>query len=173
MGIVTKRNGKILMILGMLLIVTGLFGSMMLYAMFGEESAYTPLAGFFIFLLFFIGPPIALVGIPLFIIGAKRLPSKLMDLLKSGINIQTRAKISFLAQQLAINERDVVDIISRLRSNGQPISIDHSTMDAIYNPELLASSAKIRKPSMTLYEKLTVIGSLLSILVSIIVALLK
>ena len=141
MRIATKRNGKILMILGVLLIVIGLFGFEILIAMFGEPAIYTPLAGLFIYLLFLIGPPIALVGIPLFIVGARRLPSKLMELLKGDANLRTRARIGFLAQQLGISEKDVVSTVFRLRSNGEPILIDNSALEVIYNPTLSPPTA--------------------------------
>ena len=170
MGIASKRNGKILMGFGLLLIAIGFIGFEALIAMFGEASIYTPLSGLFVFLLVLIGPVIALVGIPLFIIGSKRLPSKLMEILKSTKD--KRAKVSFLSQQLDISEKDVISTLSRLKSNGEPILIDDSTLEAVYNSTLSPQSTKIKKPSMTFYEKLTVILTIIGILVSILVALL-
>jgi len=175
MGIVTKRNGKILIGLGVLLIITGFFGIEILYALYGESSyahalGLSLLSGFCFFVL---GPMFAVIGIPLFIIGAKRLPSKLMGIFTSGPQIRTCAKISFLAQQLAIKEKDVTSIISRLKSNGEPVSIDYSTSEVIYDPTLLSPSTKIKKPSMTLYEKLTVIFTIIGIISSFVIALLK
>jgi len=173
MGIVTKRNGKILMILGVLLIVIGFLGYEILIEIFGEAVIWTPLAGLFIYLLVLIGPPIALVGIPLFIVGARRIPSRLMQTVKGETDIRTRCNIGFLAQQLGIKEKDVRSTVSRLRSNGEPISIDVSTSEVIYNPALSPPSTKIKKPSMTLYEELGVIFTILSILITSIIAFLK
>jgi len=185
MGIVRKRNGKILMILGVLFIVFAFFGIIIIPRSVYEQAEqtriypwYTTMLG----LMFMLGPIIAVVGIPLFIIGAKRMPSKLILILKSCEDM--RAKISFLAQQLAINEKDVISTISRLKSRGEPVSIDDSTFEALYAPTLSpptrpresSSQLKVKRrhePSMTLYEKLGVILTIISIIVSIIVALLK
>jgi len=173
MGIITKRNGKILMGLGVLLIITGFFGMEILYVMFGESSTYLGLGMVFAFCFFVLGPMFAVIGIPLFIIGAKRAPLKLMGIFQSGPHIRTRAKISFLAQQLAIKEKDVISTVSRLKSNGEPVSIDYSTSEVIYDPTLLSPSTEIKKASMTLYEKLTVVFTIIGIIVSIIIALLR
>jgi hypothetical protein len=176
MGFITKRKGKILMLLGVLLIIVGFFGITMIPRSVYEQAEQTGTYPWYTIVLsfvFILGPFVAVVGIPVFIIGAKRAPLKLMDIFKSSSHIRTRAKISFLAQQLAIKEKDVISTVSRLRSNGEPVSIDYSTSEAIYDPTLLSPSTKIKKPSMTLYEKLTVIFTILSIIVSIIIALLK
>lgn len=138
-----------------------------------EGWYYPTLLGNIVLICFLLGPALAVVGLPLFIIGAKRIPSKLMEILKSSVPMRARAKIGFLAQHLAINEKDVISTVSRLRSNGEPISIDYSTSEVIYNPTLSPPSAKIKKPSMTSYEKLTVICTILGIVVGIITILLK
>lgn len=178
MGIVTKRNGKILMMLGVLLIVIGFLGvTFMPSDVYRGQVEQTGIYPWYTIILLqmvvLIGPVIAVVGIPVFIMGARRVPSKLIDILKSSVPMRTRAKISFLTQQLSIKEKDVISTVSRLRSNGEPIPIDDSTSEVIYNPTLLSPSTKIKKPSMTSYEKLTVIFTILGILVSVIVALLK
>jgi len=144
MRIATKRNGKILMLLGVLLIVIGFFGIIMTPRSVYEQAEQTSIYPWYTIILSFmvlLGPFIAVVGIPVFIIGAKRVPSKLMNILKSSPHIRTRIKISFLAQQLGINEKDVVSTVSRLRSNGEPILIDNSTLEVIYNPTLSPPTA--------------------------------
>lgn len=176
MGIVTKRNGKILMGLGITMSIISFLIMIifpnLLWTRIGEEYVYYPLAHI-VYSCFFVGPFVAVVGIPLFVVGARRIPSRLMQTLKGETHIRTRTKISFLAQQLAIKEKDVISLVSRLRSNGEPISIDGSRSEVIYDPALSPPSAKIKKPSMTLYEKLTVIFTILSIFVTIIITFLK
>jgi len=165
------------MALGLLLIFIGVSVGVISHRMFHQVHiiTYEQLLVYSIVSIdgFILGLVLAGVGIPMFIIGAKRIPSKLMDILKSSMHIRARAKISFLAQQLGTNEKDVIGTVSRLRSNGEPILIDDSTSEVIYNPTLLSPSKEIKKPSMTLYEKLTVILTILGILVSIIVTLMK
>jgi len=94
-----------------------------------------------------------------------------MNILKSSADMRT--KISFLSKHLRTDEKDVVHTVSKLRSNGVPILIDDSTLEVVYNPALSPPSTEIRKPSLTLHEKLEVILSILAILVTVIVALLK
>jgi len=185
----TKRKGKILMALGVLLIVIGLLGITVKVEMYNlniityEDMIYSWYAVLLAFMVL-LGPVVAMIGIPLFIIGAKRAraPSKLILILKSCEGMRT--KISFLAQQLGINEKDIISIVSRLKSNGEPVSIDVSTFEAIYAPTLSPSAGpgeptsqpevrRLREPSMTLYEKLGVILTILSIIISIIITLLK
>jgi hypothetical protein len=176
MGFITKRKGKILMLLGVLLTVIGFLGIIMTPRSVYEQAEQTgtyPWHTTTLSFVFVLGPFVAVVGIPVFIIGAKRAPMNLMGIFKSGPHICTRVKISFLAQQLAIKEKDVISTISRLKSNGEPVSIDYSTSEAIYDPTLSSPSTKIKKPSMTLYEKLTVVFTIISVIVSIIIALLK
>lgn len=177
MGIVTKRNGKILMGLGITVSIISFLIMIifpnLLWTRIGEEYVYYPLAHIVYSCFFFVGPFVAVVGIPLFVVGARRIPSRLMQTLKGETHIRTRTKISFLAQQLAIKEKDVISLVSRLRSNGEPISIDGSRSEVIYDPALSPPSAKIKKPSMTLYEKLTVIFTIVSIFVTIIITFLK
>ena len=138
MGIITKRNGKILMILGILLIITGSIGTGILGAMFGDflsmPPIYMSLDAIFILSIIPIGPTLAVIGILIFIVSSRRIPSKLMDILKTSVD--TRTKISFLAQQLGINEKDVISTIFKLRSKGEPILISHSTSEVIYSPTL-------------------------------------
>ena len=142
-GIITKRNGKILMLLGVLLIITGFFGMTTLAVMFEGDfyampTIYKSLDAIFVFSFIPIGPMLAVIGILMFIVSSRRARARphalLMSLLKSSVDMRT--KISFLAQQLAINEKDVISTISRLRSNGEPVLIDYSTLEVIYNPTL-------------------------------------
>lgn len=139
MRIVTKLNGKILMILGVLLLAIGFFGIVLLGTMTSvyEQAEQTSIYPWYTIVLSFmvlLGPFIAVIGIPVFIIGAKRIPSKLMEILKRSPLMRTRIKIRFLAQQLGISEKDVVSTVSKLRSKGEPVSIDDSTLEVIYNP---------------------------------------
>lgn len=176
MEIATKRKGKIMIRLGISMTILSflalVFFPDFLYKKIGEEYIYYPW-GHIAFICFFLGPVIAVIGIPLFIIGARRLPSKVMELLKSNMLMRSRAKISFLAKQLRINEKEVISIVSRLRLAGEPVSIDLPTEEAIYDPTLLPPFIGIKKPSMTLYEKMTVILAILGILISVIIALLR
>ena len=178
MGIVTKRNGKILMMLGVLLVVIGFLGVLFMppdvyRGQFEQTGRYPWYTIILTQMIVTIGPSIAVVGIPLFIVGARRIPSRLMQTLKGEMDIRTRCSIGFLAQQLGIKEKDVRSTISRLRSNGEPISIDVSTSEVVYDPALSPPSTKIKKPSMTSYEKVTVIFTILSILITILIAFLK
>ena len=115
-----------------------------------EQTGTYPWDTIFFSWLILLGPFMAVAGIPLLIIGVvrtRRQPSKLMRILKSNAHMRTRAKISFLAEQLGTNERDVIGIIYRLRSSGQPISVDLSTFEAIYNPA--SSPTAPPSPSIT------------------------
>ena len=187
MGIITKRKGKILMMLGMLLIITGFIGGMTLYGMFEGDlyampTIYRSLDTILILSFIPIGPMLAVIGTLVFIVSSRRARphALLMSLLKSSVDMRT--KISFLVQQLGINEKKVINTISRLRSNGEPVSIDYSTLEVIYNPTLLPSPTKaekpsippttVEKPSMTSYEKLSVVLTILTIVISIIAAFL-
>ena len=172
MGIITKRNG--LLRLGITITIISFLVMMffpdLLFTKIGEEYVYTPLANI-VYSCFFLGPILTVIGIPVYIIASKRKPSKLMNILKSSADMRT--KISFLSKHLRTDEKDVVHTVSKLRSNGVPILIDDSTLEVVYNPALSPPSTEIRKPALTLHEKLEVILSILAILVTVIVALLK
>lgn len=174
MGIIMKRNGSILTRLGIattiISLLIGIFFPNLLFTKVEEEYVYTPLANI-VYSCWIIGPILVVVGIPIYIVGAKRVQSRMMEILKS--NIYARFKISFLAGKIGINEKDVESTIYKLRSNGEPVLIDHSTGEVIYNPTLSTPSTKIKKPSLTLHEKLEVIISIISIFISILLALLK
>jgi len=179
MRIITKRNGSILMASGVLLTFIGVFGGAFYYSLYGKSWTYTPLGLVLAFFMILAGPTLSIVGIFLFITGTlylRKVPLKLIGILRNN----THAKISLLAQQLAINERNLEHIF-RLQLSGEPILIDRSTSEVIYNPALPPPptlsfpSAEVEEPSTgwTLYEKLSIIISIIGILASIIVALLR
>jgi hypothetical protein len=145
MEIVTRRNGKLLIMLGLLSIPAGFTGV--------GVSASRELDMVFTALLVF-GPFLAMFGIPIFIISTRRLPSKLMFVLRRN----RRMKISSVAQELAIGEQDVERIVSKLMSGGEPIQIDYSTSEVNYNPQLSSPAIETKIPVSAAQAKETVVA---------------
>lgn len=190
MRLITKRFGRLLIVLGLLVTAIGVLGGTIYYSAYGERWAYTPLGLLLAFCMILIGPALSLIGIPIFIISVvhlRRMSSKLMVILKNTMHTKTVS----LTQQLSIDEQDLKQIIFTLQSNGEPIYVDYATTevtygaalpplpapyDRHYTPYVGPSSQKEAKKTsqgMSAYEKLTIVISIVSILAGIIVALLR
>jgi len=184
MGIVTKSNGKILMFIGLAFFFVGLIGGSLSYATYGKEWGYTPMGYFLAFSMVVIGPILCIMGISVFVMGARRFqkyPSKLIVLLKSG----ARTKLSSLAKLLEISEKDVKRMIHELQLNGESIVIDRITTDVAYdsasplqlshldaNASAVSLSEKKLSSGWSSYEKLSLAVSVVSIVTGIVLALL-
>lgn len=183
MGIITRRNGKIIIMLGFLLGIAGAVGVISTAAVLGHEPdwAYNPAALTFSF-LFIIGPMLTVLGIPVLVISILMWPrtcKKMNNILK----IVRHVKIDTIAQQLSVSEKEVIQAVARLQSNGEPITIDHSINEVIYDHALLPPPpqfAEVKTPPIksttvewTSYEKLSMILGVTGIVISVILTLLR
>lgn len=180
MPIVTRRNGKLLLILGLLLTAVGFIGGMLTYSITRNRNwGFTPLGGVLIVLEVPVGPSLFLAGISILVVSGRRgreVRTKLLNILK----IDLHSELESLARQLGIAENDVVAAVHKLRSEGVPITIEKSTSEIVYNPSLLERSKPSRHRAVgkffaewNSYEKASLFIAVAGILVGILLQILR
>jgi len=181
MPTLTRKNGKILMIVGFLLFSAGFLGGMVLYlASKNPNWGHTPLGLVLVLLVFPIGPVVGLIGFPVYLIGARRWPRR-YDQLVNLLRIDLRVRLDHLAEELTVSQQEVLSVVSRLRLEGEPITFDQSTSEVIYKPVSTQPSAMVDRQSESktatsrwpTYEKVSVILAITGIIVGVLLRILS